>query len=577
MTGSGAAGTAAIASRPMTAAPSVGSPSTAFRALAGEILNEYLAASPVTATTLGDHRFDDRLEDRSSDGVHAELGALRVRLAALDTLDVSELNVADQVDRDILAGRLAARVFDLTELREHEWNPMHANPGDALHLLLARDYAPLPDRLRALGGRLAAIPAALAQSRADLRDMPEVHLETAIRQFVGTRTLLATDVEQALHKAGSARAELEPLLDAATTAIEQHLAWLTERRDDATGDPRLGPELFARQLVLTLDTASTPDEVLVRAEAELVRIEEEIAEVAARLDDGTPRPGQVRDVLDRLAEDRPDNETVVALAAATLAEATEFVLAHDLVTVHDDPVEIVVMPEIHRGVAIAYCQPPGPLETAPLPTFYAISPTPAEWPPERVESFFREYNAHLIRNLTVHEAMPGHVLQFAHARRVEASTPVRAAFWSGPFVEGWAVYAEELMAAHGFGGDAVRMQHLKMQLRMAINAILDVRVHTRGMTREEAMRLMVERGHQEEGEAIGKWRRALLTSTQLSTYFVGYTEVAAIADRLAAEHPGWSTRQRHDVLLAHGSPPPRHLAPLLGLRPTGSGSEVRVE
>ncbi|MGH3915944.1 MAG: DUF885 domain-containing protein [Pseudonocardiaceae bacterium] len=553
----------------MTAVASAGSSSAAFRALAGEILNEYLAFSPVTATTLGDHRFDDRLEDRSPDGVRAELVALRVRLAALNALDVSELDVADRVDRDTLAGRLAARAFDLSELREHEWNPMHANPGNALHLLLARDYAPLPDRLRALRGRLAAVPAALAQSRATLGDLPEVHLETAIEQFAGTRTLLATEVERALRKAGSAQDELEPVLDVTTTAIEKHLAWLTERRDEATGDPRLGPELFARQLGLTLDTASTPDEVLVRAEAELVRIEEEIAEVAVRLDGGAPRAGQVREVLDRLAEERPDNETIVALAAATLAETREFVLAHELITVHDDPVEIVVMPEIHRGVAVAYCQPSGPLETAPLPTFYAISPTPAGWPPERVESFFREYNVHMIRNLTIHEAMPGHVLQFAHARRFAATTPVRAAFWSGPFVEGWAVYAEELMVEHGFGGDAVRMQQLKMQLRMTINAILDVRVHTRDMTYEEAMRLMVERGHQEEGEAVGKWRRALLTSTQLSTYFVGYTEVAEVADRLAAEHPGWSTRQRHDTLLAHGSPPPRHLAPLLGLQPPG--------
>ncbi|MGQ0773953.1 MAG: DUF885 domain-containing protein [Pseudonocardiales bacterium] len=551
----------------MTAVTSAESPSAAFRALAAEILNEYLACSPVIATTLGDHRFDDRLEDRSPDGVAAELGALRVRLAALDALDVSGLDLADRVDRDILAGGLAARAFELTELREHEWNPMYANPGEALHLLLARDYAPLPDRLRALGGRLAAIPAALAQSRASLRDMPEVHLETAIEQFVGTRTLLATEVEPALRTAGSARAGLEPVLEAAASAIEEHLTWLTERRDDAIGDPRLGAELFAHQLVLTLDTPSTPEEVLVRAEAELARIEEEIAEVAARLDGGIPRPGQVRDVLDQLAGDHPDNETVVALAQTTLAETTEFVLAHDLVTVHDDPIKIVVMPEIHRGVSVAYCEPPGPLETAPLPTFYAISPTPGDWPPERVESFFREYNAHMIRNLTVHEAMPGHALQLGHARRFEASTPMRAAFWNEPFVEGWAVYAEELMADHGFGGDAVRMQQLKMQLRMTINAILDVRVHTRGMTRQEAMRLMVERGHQEQGEAVGKWRRALLTSTQLSTYFVGYTEVADLADRLAAEHPGWSTRQRHDALLAHGSPPPRHLASLLGLRP----------
>ncbi len=123
-----------------------------------------------------------------------------MHLAALDAVDVSELDVADRVDRDILAGRLAARAFDLTELREHEWNPLFANPGNALHLLLARDYAPLPDRLRALGGRLAAVPAALAQSRASLHDMPEVHVDTAIGQFVGTRTLLATEVERSLRR-----------------------------------------------------------------------------------------------------------------------------------------------------------------------------------------------------------------------------------------------------------------------------------------------------------------------------------------------------------------------------------------
>ena len=546
--------------------PAPSSAGVAFHALAAATLDEYLEFAPVAATGLGDHRFDDRLEDRSPAALEAELAALRVRLAALDTVDVSELDLPDRVDRDILAGRLATRVFDIAELREHEWNPLHANPGTGVHLLLSREFAPLADRLAALRGRLGAVPGALAQARASLRDMPEIHVETAIGQFVGTRTLLATEVAHAL--GGDDKG-----LTAAVEALTEHLGWLEERRADAAGDPRLGPELFARRLVRTLDTASTPDEVLGRAEAELVRIEEEIAEVAARVEGGPARPGQVRDVLDALAEDRPDDDTIVALAETTLAETTAFVRERELVTLYDDPVEIVVMPEIHRGVAVAYCQPPGPLETAPLPTFYAISPTPADWPPERVESFFREYNAHMIRNLTVHEAMPGHVLQLSHARRFAASydvapSMVRVAFWNGPFVEGWAVYAEELMARQGFGGDAMRMQQLKMQLRMTINAILDVRVHTRGMTQEEAMRLMVGRGHQEEGEAVGKWRRALLTSTQLSTYFVGYTEVAEIAVRLAAAHPDWSARRVHDAMLAHASPPARHLRSLLGIART---------
>jgi uncharacterized protein (DUF885 family) len=228
------------------------------------------------------------------------------------------------------------------------------------------------------------------------------------------------------------------------------------------------------------------------------------------------------------------------------------------------------MPEFARGVAVAYCDPPGPLESSPLPTYFAVSPTPADWSEERVASFFREYNTHMLQNLTVHEAMPGHVLPLAHNARYRSVVPVRKALWSGSFVEGWAVYAEEVMADAGYRSDegladAARMQQLKMQLRMTINAILDARVHAHGMTEDEAMRLMMVRGHQEEGEATGKWRRALLSSAQLSTYYVGYVEVSDLARDLATARPELSARERHDAMLAHGSPAPRHLRTLLGL------------
>ena len=161
----------------------------------------------------------------------------------------------------------------------------------------------------------------------------------------------------------------------------------------------------------------------------------------------------------------------------------------------------------------------------------------------------------------VHEAMPGHYLQLQHARRFSGATKIRAALRSGAFIEGWAVYTEELMARHGYPGEgnpgAVRMQQLKMQLRTTINAILDARVHSRGMTEAEAIALMTGRGFQEEGEAAGKWRRALLTSAQLSTYYVGYSEVSDLVAELTAQ--GHTERTAHDHILAHGSPPVRLL------------------
>ena len=201
-----------------------------------------------------------------------------------------------------------------------------------------------------------------------------------------------------------------------------------------------------------------------------------------------------------------------------------------------------------------------------------MSPTPRDWDAERVASFYREYNRHMVHTLTVHEAMPGHALQLMHANRHRATTAARAVFGSGTFIEGWAVYAEELMVTHGYradesvrSGSAVRMQQLKMKLRSIINTILDVRFHCDDLTEKEAMHLMTRAGFQEVGEATRKRRRVQLTSTQLCTYFVGAREVRGIAADLRTAHPGWSDRQLHDAMLAHGSPAPRHLRTLLGL------------
>ncbi|HYJ77848.1 MAG TPA: DUF885 domain-containing protein [Actinomycetes bacterium] len=546
-------------------------PSDTFTALAGQVLDELLERHPEAATVLGDHRYDDRLGDRSESALDDEARWVGRRLADMRGVADGSLSPAEQVDAAILVNALELRRFELEELREHEWDPLSANPGTAVYTLLAREFAPLGDRLRSVAGRLTAVPGALETARASLDGMPRVHVETAIGQFTGTRTLLATELERALGEEPGLRAEVEPARESALAAIDTHLDWLRAVLDTADRDPRLGAAAYARKLALTLDTASDADAVLARAEAELVAIEDQIAETAARLDDDPQVEGRVRRVLDALALDGSvDDDTIVGLCEGALAQTTEFVRANDLVTVHDDPVEIIVMPEIHRGVAVAYCNPPGPLETTQLPTYFAVSPTPSDWSPDRVASFFREYNAHMLQNLTVHEAMPGHVQQLAHNARYSAPVQVRKALWSGSFVEGWAVYAEEVMVDSGYRAaeglsDALRMQQLKMQLRMTINAILDARVHAHGMTEDEAMRLMMERGHQEDGEAAGKWRRAQLTSAQLSTYFVGYVEVRDLARDLATARPGSSMRERHDEMLAHGSPAPRHLRTLLGV------------
>ncbi|MEU1889186.1 DUF885 domain-containing protein [Micromonospora rifamycinica] len=536
-----------------------------FVPLAERIVDAVLESRPGLATSSGDHRFDDRLPDLSRPAVAADQAMLKEAADALAEVDADALDVEEQVDHALLSALVDRELFELGEIRVHEWDPLAHNPGPLLHALLARPYAPVEQRLAHLVGRLTAVPDALATARATLRDMPRIHAETAVGQFAGTAALIRDEVPLLLAQAPALDGTVGPAARAATAALDEFVGWLRAglAADAGPGrDPRLGRRRWEARLWHTLDTELGAAEVQRRAWDNLDRVTAEIRAAAVELVGGPADDETVRRALDLLAAEHPDDHSIVDLASVSLDEAAEFVRVHDLVSLVDDPCVIQEMPEFARGVAVAYCDSPGPLEPADLPTFYCIAPTPADWPAHRVESFYREYNDHMIRNLTVHEAMPGHFLQLAHARRYAGPTRVRALTESGVFIEGWAVYTEELMAGLGFGGLPVRLQQLKMQLRMTINALLDQLVHCDQMTEADALALMTGRGFQEEGEAAGKWRRALLTSTQLSTYFVGYSEMADVA---ASRPAGVPVRDWHDAMLAHDCPPPRHLRTLLGI------------
>jgi uncharacterized protein (DUF885 family) len=274
----------------------------------------------------------------------------------------------------------------------------------------------------------------------------------------------------------------------------------------------------------------------------------------------TPQPksdaekkAAIRAVLDKLAADHPDDATVVRDAERVMAEATAFVKSNDLVRVPDEPCKVIEMPEYKRGFSTAYCESSGPLEAKPE-TFLAIAPPPADWPAERRASQYREYNHSMLAELLVHEGMPGHYLQIMHSNRFHS--PVRAVFQNGAFAEGWAVYGEWLMAKHGFGGGKVHMEQLKMLLRAATNSVLDHEIHACSMEEADALRLMKDEAFQEEGEAVGKWRRARLSRGQLSTYFYGFHELMKLREQ-AEKRPGFQERAYNDRLLSFGSPPLR--------------------
>ncbi len=546
-----------------------------FQALAKNIVEEYLRFNPEFATRMGDHRWDDRLPDYSAKGRNEFLAWARSTASRLRSIPPTALSPENRVDREILIDNLDATIQDLAELKRWQTDPGTYNPADAIDGLLTREILPLEQRLRAIKGRLLQVREVLAAARVNLVNPPLIYTETAIQQFQGTLGLVKEEVTTAAFKAGM-KEDLAPAQAEAAKALEDFIAWMKkELLPRSSGNFRIGPAAFRKALRYNLSSSLSPEAILARAEGSLKGIRAEMFSVARPMYEvwfpdqkATHERDVIKAVLDRIAQKHPTNDTIVALASQDLIGASEFVRKHNLVTIPDAPVKVIVMPEYARGTAVAYCDSPGPLE-ANGTTFFAIAPTPADWSPARVASFFGEYNNAMVKNLTVHEAMPGHYLQLAKSNTYRGNTAVRSIFSSGIFTEGWAVYSEKVMAQAGFGGPEVRMQQLKMRLRVTINAILDQKIHTQGMTESEALALMKEEGFQEEGEAVGKWKRACLTSTQLSTYFVGAAEMddlrAAAEAKAKRKGVPFNLCDYHDEVLSHGSPAPKFLRLLMRL------------
>lgn len=557
-----------------------GNAEQAFAKLSRDFLETYLVESPVSATYLGDHRFDGRWPQVGEAADERQLAWLRGVQAQLAGIPRDQLSAEARVDAAILEDELAGQIFSIEKVRPWANNPLAVTytVGPGLDYLVSHEFAPLPQRMASLQGRLETLPAFLEQARAATGTPPKIHTETAIAQNQGLIAFVDGSLRVSFAGVPEQSAALTAAADTAAAALREHQTWLEqELLLRSTADFRIGEELFAEKLGHSLDSDMSPDQVVAEAWTLLAATTDEMARLAHQIyshnhpEGEMPVPTTDKEkaslidlVLQEMAADHPSDDTVLPEAREALAEATAFVREHDLVTVPDEPVSVIEMPEFKRGVAIAYCDAPGPLEQS-RETFYAIAPPPADWPAERRESFYREYNTAMMRELTIHEAMPGHFVQIAHANRFDS--PVRAVFSSGTFVEGWALYSEWVMTEAGFGGPEVKMQRLKLVLRLCCNAILDHGIHAGSMTHEQALELMTRQGFQEEGEAEGKWTRACLTSTQLSTYLVGLLEVMAI--RCAAEAragDGFDVKAFHDELLAHGSPPPRHVRALLGLQ-----------
>jgi len=534
---------------------------------------------PSSATALGDHRFDDQLEDLSKTSRDRWTEHTRSTLRALSQeIDAKKLSRDGQIDLEILRHDLETGLWLTENTRPFEEDPRvyggYAN--DSVYSLFSQSTLPKETNIRNAIARMAKIPAVIQAARTTLKNPPRTILETAIRQNRGAIGFYEQGLFELVGETPQAAA-LKAAAQPVVAALKQHQRFLEgELSARATGDWRLGAKRFARKLERVLDAGMTGAQVLADAESEFTRVNNDLYVVARQLwsryapkvplppDDVAGRRETVARMITAVSEEHGRPEDLVQDARATVDRIKAFIRERDILRLPDpDRCQVIEMPEFKRGNSLAYMEAAPPLEPAAV-SLYAVSPPPADWTPARVRSFLEEYNQHMLQVLTIHEAYPGHYVQLEYSNR--SPSLIRRVLQSGVFVEGWAVYTEQMMLDQGYAeGDLrVRLMQLKFYLRAVVNAILDHKMHCTAMTDDEAMKLLTEGGFQSEGEARLKVIRAKQSSTQLSTYFVGRMAHYRLRQQIAREQgPAFDLGRYHEAVIAHGSVPTKYLPGLV--------------
>jgi uncharacterized protein (DUF885 family) len=544
-----------------------------------DYLEEHMKNAPFEASRLGDHRYDDRLDDLSPKARAAAIQRQKDTLARLPKdIAFDGLSADGKVDYQILRDALTKNIWLAENTRPFEEDPRVWNEyiSDSVFLILTQSTVEKSKAIRDAAGRISYIPRTVKAARDSLANPPKVFVETAIRQNRGAIAFYESGLFKLTGETPAVSVLAGPAKEAAAALKEYQKFLETELLPRATGDWRIGKEKFARKLEMELDAGLGADEVRTIAEAEADRVRGEMYVIARQVwaklfpkkplppDDAEGRRATIRQVMAELGKDHGEVSTMVADAARTAEEIKAFLKAKDLLRLPEpDRCAIIEMPEFQRGNSTAYLNPAPPLDPK-AQSFYAVSPPPRDWDDRRVQTYLQEYNRAMMRILTIHEAYPGHYVQLEYANRHPSL--IRKVLYSGTFAEGWAVYTEQMMLDQGYGdGDlSLRLHQLKFYLRAVTNAVLDHQMHCANMSDEEALKLLVEGAFQTEGEALGKIVRAKQSSVQLSTYFVGRMAFYRLRQQVSREQgDAFDLGHYHEAVLGQGTIPVKFLPELV--------------
>src|ERR1700676_1373520 len=536
----------------------VASTGSQFEQLVDDFVFGTLALSPTTATSFGYHvhhgaSLDDMLDDFSPAGIAASRSLLQDIEARIARLDTASLDAEQRADINIMQGALGASRLELDGIQSYRHQPTTYVEllGNGLYSPYVLHYAPAPERYRHIINRLNKVPELIRQAETNLQDSPEVWNRVARDEKTGNIGLINTTLRDACPT--GERMRYDQAAAAAIAALQGFNHWLEDNLAEKTSDWRLGNDLYAKKFRFVLATGKTPEALLAEAEADLVKARAEIARIAA--------PKSVEQALADVARQHATAAAFIPAAKQALVTATAFVKAKNLLTLPPNAnLEVIETPVFMRGLYSVGGFNPAPALEPKLGAFFWVTPIPGEWPQSRIDSKLREYNDSGIQHLTVHEAMPGHYVQGEYANEIQPRSRrlLRNIFANGPYVEGWAVYSQQLMAEQGYLADTpgYRLTLQKQLLRVLANTILDVRLQTMGLTDSQALDLMTKNTYQETEEATAKLQRAKLSSCQLPTYYAGYKGWLAVREHYQSRRgAAFSLKEFHESALRQGAVP----------------------
>jgi uncharacterized protein (DUF885 family) len=567
------------------------SPAHKFAALSDEFMKDSLALSPVNASAAGYHihldsktgqkiELDGLLDDMSLESMARQrdfYASWRERFRT-ETL-VSALDPEDAADWQLIDDQIGQNLLEFEKIQNYRHNPTVVVEliGNALFLPLTQTYAPHDERIAQVLSRIQQIPRLLDQVKPYLADSDPVWIKTAIQENDGNIDLILGSVSQEIPAGSQLQTQYDAVAPAAVTALHDFSSWLLLdfSKRPSKGTWRLGEPLYDEKFRLVMETPVTPQQVLADAEQEMKTVRAEMLDLAlpmhAQMYPSHANHGElavherqnlvISEVLGKISDDHTTRDKLQQTIESQLAGITQFIRDKKIVTLSSrDNLKVIATPPFLRGIySVAGFHSAPPLEPQ-AEAEYWVTPIDAQMPPDRVESKLREYNNFTLQWLSIHEALPGHYIQFEHLNNIqpERRRLLRSLYANGAYVEGWAEYIAQVMMDQGFlnNDPRFRMVMRKIRLRVISNAILDIKMHTMQMTDQQAMELMTQDAFQTQAEAEGKLQRVKLSSTQLPTYYVGLREWLAFRKKYqTAAGSNFDMLKFHDLVLDEGPLP----------------------